>query len=48
MALNNWMRYYGQFFENFTGNEVVAWVFFLIEVINGCWDISSCGAGDRR
>jgi hypothetical protein len=31
-----------------TGDEIVAWGFFWIEVINGCLDISSCEAGDRR
>jgi hypothetical protein len=35
---------YGQFFENFTGDEIVTWGFFWIEVINGCLDISSCEA----
>jgi hypothetical protein len=39
---------YGQFFENFTGDEIVAWGFFWIEVINGRLDIRSCEAGDRR
>jgi hypothetical protein len=37
---------YGQFFKNLTGDEIVAWGFFWIEVINGCLDISSYEAGD--
>jgi hypothetical protein len=52
MALNSWVRYfftdYGQFFENLTGDEIVAWGFFCIEEINGGLDISSYEAGDRR
>jgi hypothetical protein len=39
---------YGQFFDNFTGDEIVDRGFFWIEVIKVCLDISSCEAGDRR
>jgi hypothetical protein len=45
MALNNWMKY---FVPIMCSSLRILPVSFWIEVINGCLDISSCEAGDRR
>jgi hypothetical protein len=38
----------GQFFEDFTGNEVVARGFFGIEIVDGSLDIGIGETGDWR
>jgi hypothetical protein len=38
----------GQFFEDFTSYEVIAWRFSGVELEDGSMDIGRCEVGDRR